>query len=208
MKMKQISMLALLLVGCSTAAFSQKEETVLGHRGFGLSGVWGGSNHQITRFGNTNSYMNGGFFGLEFGKALLVGWSHYELEDQVEWDQLTNQDFKMRYNGVVLGYGFGNHKPIHPELKLDLASGRVELPKDQSRDKVFVVQPALGVEINVFRWFHLGLSGGYRFVTDSTLPGLNDKDLSGAFGQASLKFGWSWGRSHTRRSAPQGNGGK
>ena len=193
MRIKRIALFALLTL-FSTLAFSQKEETVLGRRGFGFSGIWGGSNHQITRFGNTNSYMNGGFFGLEFGKSLLVGFNHYNLDENVDWNQLTNQPFKMNFDGLTLGYGFSNYKAIHPEIRLDLAPGRVELVNDKIRDRVFVVQPAAGVEINIFRWFHLGLSGGYRFVTDSSLPGLNDKDLSGAFGQATLKFGWSWGR--------------
>ena len=72
-------------------------------------------------------------------------------------------------------------------------------------DKIFVVQPAAGVEINIFRWFHLGLQGGYRFVTDSSIAGLSDKQLSGAFGQATLKFGWSWGRSNQYKKAPKSN---
>jgi ribonucleoside-triphosphate reductase len=35
---------------------------------------------------------------------------------------------------------------------------------------------------------------GYRVGTDSDLANLNDRQLSGAFGQATLKFGFSWGR--------------
>jgi hypothetical protein len=178
-------------------ATAQREETVLGHRGFRFSGIWGGSNHQITRFGNTNSYMNGGFFGLEFGKSLTVGFSGYELEENVSWDQLADQPFKMRFRGLNLGYGISSYRAIHPTFNLDLAPGRVELRQNGEtlRDRIFVVQPAAGIEINVLRWFHLGLQGGYRFVTDTNIASLSDKNLSGAFGQATLKFGWSWGRS-------------
>ena len=71
-------------------------------------------------------------------------------------------------------------------------SGKVKLANDV--DRIFALQPSLGVEINVFRWLHLGLEGGYRFISDSNLEGLDDAALSGGFGQATLRFGWSWGR--------------
>jgi hypothetical protein len=67
-------------------------------------------------------------------------------------------------------------------------------------DRVYVVQPSAGIEINVFRWFRLGLEGGYRFVSDSNIPELSNQQLSGAFGQASLRFGFSWGRFHKKDS--------
>jgi hypothetical protein len=182
------------LVFVSTfSANAQREETVLGHKGFRISGIWGGSNHQLTRFSNSNSYVNGGFFGLEFGKALQVGVSSYELQENIKWNQIDNQSFEMYFRGLHLGYGVSNYKPIHPTFNIDIAPGRVKLAGEGS-DRIFVVQPAAGVEINVMRWFHLGLQGGYRVVTDSGLPSVSDKDLSGAFGQVTLKFGWSWGR--------------
>ena len=64
---------------------------------------------------------------------------------------------------------------------------------ENAKDRVFVIQPTAGVELNVFRWFHIGLEGGYRFVTDSSTPGITDNSLSGALGQLTLKFGYSWG---------------
>jgi hypothetical protein len=54
------------------------------------------------------------------------------------------------------------------------------------------------VEINVFRWFHIGLEGGYRFISDTNVAGLTNQDLSGLYGQATFKFGFSWGRYHSR----------
>ena len=62
------------------------------------------------------------------------------------------------------------------------------------------MQPSAGVEINVFRWFRLGLEGGYRFVNDNDIAAIQDTQIEGAYGQASLKFGFSWGRFHKRKS--------
>ena len=207
MKHRKFFIFAIALFS-SVQMFAQKEETVIGDRGLGFSGIWGGYDHQITRFGNTNSYVKGGFFGLEFGKSLFVGFSRYQLEEEIEWDQLATQPFELKYSGLKLGYGISSFKAIHPVFTLDLSPGKakIELVDGVRRDNVFVVQPAAGLEINVLRWFHIGLTGGYRFVTDSTLPTLSDSDLSGAFGQATLKFGWSWGRSrHNQKSKSDKN---
>ena len=82
-------------------AFSQREETVLSSRNWGLSGIWGGYNHQLTQFGNTNSYVRGGNIGLEFGKTLFVGYSRYELTDDVQWDQIQNQNL-LKFLFIIL----------------------------------------------------------------------------------------------------------
>jgi hypothetical protein len=203
MKNKQIFLFVLVLFAAMNSLFAQKEETIAGNRGLGFSGIWGGSKHQLANFNqnNTNSYMAGGFFGLEFGKSLLLGWGHYNLVDEFKWDDIENQQFDMRWNPMLVQYGFRNYKAVHPQIGVELGRGRVEL--GDSRDRIFVVQPSAGMEINVFRWFHIGLDGGYRFVNDSSIAGLSNEDLSGWFAQASLKFGFSWGRYYKKKSTPK-----
>lgn len=186
-------LLALSLLFVALSARAQREETVLGSRNLAFSGIWGGSKHQITRFGATNNYVNGWHFGLEFGKALQIGIGGYDLHDYVLWDNVPGQQFDMRWKAVSLGYGIQNFRAIHPVVNVDAGRGKVKFA-NEGEDHVFVIQPSAGVEINVFRWFHIGLEGGYRFVTDSDKISLSDRQLSGAFGQATLKFGFSWGR--------------
>lgn len=203
MKHTKSFLLAIALMVAAAPVFAQKEETVVGSRGLGLTGAWGGWKHQLATFGNQSkpSYMTGGYFGLEFGKALFVGLGHYNLVDEFRWDDIENQNFDMRWRPVVLNYGFRNYKAIHPQIGIELGRGRVEL--GEQKDRIFVVQPTAGVEINVFRWFHLGLDGGYRLVSDNSIAGLSNEDLSGWFGQANLKFGFSWGRYHKKKSEPK-----
>jgi hypothetical protein len=187
---------ALLMTLMTTAAYSQREETLFGHRNWGFSGVWGGYNHQITQFGPSDSYNQGGFFEFEFGKSLLIGWGHTSLDNSYTWKG-TDNHFNFKWNAFKLGYNFLPYKAVHPMINLDLGRGWVNYGT-QPQDRVLVVQPSAGIEINVFRWFRLGLEGGYRFVGDTNVAGLSDRDLSGAFGQATLKFGFSWGRLHNR----------
>jgi hypothetical protein len=181
---------ALLLSVISAQA--QSEETVLGSRSLGFSGIWGGSKHQMTRFGSTNNYVNGWHFGLEFGKALTIGVGSFELHDNLQWDNQPGQQLDIDWRVVSLGYGFQKFRAVHPIIGVDAGRGNVRFA-NENEDRVFVVQPSAGVEINLLRWCHLALEGGYRFVTDSNIS-LTDRQLSGAFGQATLKFGFSWGR--------------
>lgn len=189
----KFSLLTIALFLSIFSAQAQHEETVLGSRNLGFSGIWGGSRHQLTRFGNTNNYVHGWQFGLEFGKALLVNFGGYNLHDDILWNNQVNQRFDMSWRSFGLGYGFQNFRAVHPMINVDAGRGKAKLA-GEGEDRVFVIQPSAGVEINVFRWFHLGIEGGYRFVTDSDLASISDEQLSGAYGQVSLKFGFSWGR--------------
>lgn len=186
--------LASMLLLFVFSANAQHEETVLGSRNLGFSGIWAGSKHQLSRFGNTNQYVHGWHVGLEFGKALTVGFGGYNLHDDILWNNTPNQRFDMNWNVFSLGYGIQSFHAVHPVISLDAGRGKVKLLDEGVSDRVFVIQPAAGIEINIFRWMHLGLEGGYRFVADSDLAGMSDNELSGAFGQATLKFGFSWGR--------------
>lgn len=195
----RLSLVGAFIFFAATAISAQREQTIAGGRGFGLSGIWGGSNFQMANFNNTRSYVKGGFIGLEFGKSLFVGYSHFKLQDEFDWDGLVNQDFELKWSGAKLGYGFQNFRALHPMINVDLGPGRVELGQDD--DRILVIQPSAGLEVNVFRFCRLGLEGGYRFVQDAKLENLTNANtaLSGPFAQATLKFGWSWGRYHQKR---------
>jgi hypothetical protein len=177
---------------------AQREETILGERGREVSGFWGGYKQQYTRFGDQNeAFTKGVFFGFEFGKSLYIAWGRYDLQDGFNWNTVENRRFDLRWNVGKLGYAFIPYKAVHPVLSLDLGRGRVDL-QGVGNDRLFLVQPSAGVEINVFHWLRLDLEGGYRFVKDTDLAPLTDADLSGAYGEAALKVGFSWGRKHTR----------
>jgi hypothetical protein len=67
-------------------------------------------------------------------------------------------------------------------------------PRDDAsldRSAVFAAETGVRVEINVTRFFRVGLSGGYRLISGSDLErtAVSDDDLSAPFGQLSLRFG-------------------
>ena len=191
--MKRLTLLicGILLLGLSLEA--QHSETLLGNRGLRFSGIWGGTATSVTKFEKDYAVYSGGYGGLEFGRSLLVGWGWFKAVNDIDLTTLANHRFNMKYNGLMLGYAFLSHKVVHPTLMVLAGKGKVNLA-NEAKDKVFVVQPSLGLELNVLKWFRISLEGGYRFVSDTDLNGISDKDLSAAFGEVKFKFGISWGR--------------
>jgi hypothetical protein len=58
------------------------------------------------------------------------------------------------------------------------------------QDALFLFEPSLSAEIRLARIVRLGLGVGYRYVGAIDTPGLNDADLRGITGMASLRLGW------------------
>ena len=86
-----------------------------------------------------------------------------------------------------------SYQLIHPMISFQTGSGKITLSDGQT-DRAFVFQPSAGFELNIFKWFHLGIEGGYRFITNTSLNGVDNKDLSAPFAQLNLRFGVSRGR--------------
>jgi hypothetical protein len=193
-------LLALSCLFVLTVAQAQREETVFGKSGLRLTGAWGGWDFSLTKFDQDYGAFTGGFGGLEFNKAVLLGYGKYRLINDVQWeDDFDNNRINMEYGGLIVGVTPYASKTIHPSIQLLAGKGKVSL-NDGVEDRIFTIQPALGFEVNVFRWFHLGVSGGYRFIMDTELSGLTDADLSAPYGEMKLKFGLSWGRGNRRNN--------
>jgi hypothetical protein len=104
------------------------------------------------------------------------------------------------YGGLLLEYIGAPSELVHYGTQVVVGGGSVQLvdadydPRDDGsldRSAVFAVEAGARVEINVTRFFRLGLSGGYRLISGSDLEraSLSDSDLSAPFGQLSLRFG-------------------
>lgn len=197
MKIKK-SILALCFSLAVLSLFAQKDETLFGKSGLRLTGAWGGTHLGLTKFSDDFTAFSGGYGGLEFNKSIFLGWGSYNLINDAKLDIATGQNFEMDYNGLIIGYAYRADKVVHPTLNILAGRGKVQVDSEDITDRIYAVQPAIGVEINVFKWFRIGVEGGYRFVMETDLPNLSDSDLSSPYGKLQLKFGYSWGRSKKR----------
>lgn len=191
----------LLFLFCILGVASQLkgQETVFGNNSLGLTGAWGAFSYNFSYFESDEdiAYIRGGYGGLEFGNSVFLGWGGYKLKDNVLIEGI-NEAFNLKYNGLMIDFHPGAHKVVHPRFGVLIGGGKVSL-SDGVSDRVFVAQPSVGLELNVFKWFRLGLQGGYRFVTNEGFPDVKSADLSSPFGQIDLRFGISWGRKRSRK---------
>ncbi len=190
--MKNVLFVFIAFLFFTTTTHAQKDETLFNQTGIRLTGVWGGPSYDVSRIGDENIVHRGGQFGFEFNKSILVGWRNVNLEDQITFEEgsrVTDLD----YNTFMLGYAMKPHRVFHPQFMLAAGAGDINIA-GEGRDRVVVIEPSAGVEINVFRWFRIGLNGGYRIFTGTDFANLNDGDLSRPYGEIKFKFGWSWGR--------------
>jgi len=164
-----------------------QEETVF-NSGIRLTGVFGGSFNSIADFQDDFNISSGGFFTFEINNDFLIGWQGYRTG--IDED---GRDVDINGNDLLLGYTINSDKAIHPIVYVQFGSSDLEV-EGVGSDNVFVVQPSIGAELNVTRWFRIGIDGGYRFFNNSDIPGFTDQDFSSPVLGLRLKFGWSWGR--------------
>lgn len=189
--MKKLSSVVFLFLFFATvASMGQKDETIFGNNGLKLTGAWGGWTNGLASFDEESVFMNGGFLGLEFNKTVIVGFGGDQTAENVDFG---GDKFDLDYGGLIIGYAPRSYRVLHPRFTFLMGGGELKV-KDAGKDNIFVVQPSAGVEVNVFRWFRLGLEGGYRFVSDSDFNQLDDRDISSFFVNLGFRFGWSWGK--------------
>ncbi len=184
---------AALLMILFTALYltAQRDETLVSKLDLSLSGVWGCSTVGLSFTEYESAVVAGGYGGLEFGKDFFIGWGGWSTTEDVTYDPFSLRTYRFNYGGILLGYGLSSWKVVHPQFFLLLGRGTLYVPDD--RDRILVVHPSAGVEVNVLRWFRWGLQVGYRFFPDNDLPALQSIPLSQPFAEMTFRFGWSWG---------------
>lgn len=75
------------------------------------------------------------------------------------------------------------------DMQLDGPHGDYGYRGPARNDGVFVFEPEVMVNLNVASFFRVGVGGGYRFVRDVHLNGVENKDFSAAVASLMLKFG-------------------
>ncbi len=198
---KNILATATIILATITSTFAQREETVMGSSGFGFTGAWGGFTSNLGQFNGKYAGYQGSMWALEFGKRFYVGGMHYNLGAQLVNN--STKTYSMSSNNLLLGYTHKSYMPIHPIVGLGVGNSTIRLRSDAvtTENRVFVLHPTLGAEVNVTRWCHIDAQVGYRAVMNSDFVGASDKDFSGLYGQINLKFGYSWGRYKTREKS-------
>lgn len=171
-----------------TTLFHGDEEVV--HGGFG------GLNVRYTRVLGNNAVWVGGEGALLLNHAFSVGVGGGGIANEINPTNQTRLEFG--YGGLVVRYHFFSSEVVNFAVGGLIGAGSIgvhdrEQDPDDWKDMgetLFVVEPELGLYLNVTRWMRLGITGGYRFVSGVEKNDLSETDVRGAAGGGSVQFGW------------------
>ena len=176
------SILLLTFLLSSLTLFGQNQETL-----FGKSKVIGAFGAPIVEynFANDNTQISVGG-----GGAVIVGdffFGGYGMgSTSQEW--VNNADpfeIDLGHGGFWIGGTYPSHKLVHLYSSVKLGWGAVNIKffddDVTAGDNVFVIEPDLGIELNVFRWSRFAVSASYRWVNgiDPSLAGVSSDHYNG-----------------------------
>lgn len=194
----------LLTVVAASSAEAQRDATLLGRRGASHFGGFGGPVVKLSRIAGADAVINGGRGGVIINRQLVIGGGGYSVANRnirtgFAFDNEDPADLRFDYGGLEFEYIAKPSRVAHVTAYALIGGGQAyyESVRDQGatvatqrlESNVFVLEPALNVELNVTRWFRTALGAGYRYVNGSDLPSATDGALSGAVGTWTFKFG-------------------
>ena len=156
----------------------------------------------IVEYSNLNKDWNtsvGGGFGFIAGD-FFIGAYGLGMAD----DNLLDSDFetlKMGHGGFWVGYVTPQKSALHLFTSVKAGWGAVNINVDDdfsSDDAFFAFTPEAGLEVNVFRWFRIAGTVGYRFMNGlDNSPLYNRDELEGMTGTITFRIG-GFGRERNR----------
>jgi len=196
--MKKATILAIILA-VSITAFSQEKEyqTIFDNQNLRVSGL-GGPFMQFTSIAGEFAFMMGGggavllddFFIGGYGLGLTSAIPDYKNSN-------SNNRLSLGHGGFWMGYALFGEKPLHVTFSTLIGWGEFGIMEFDGyypyvRDKIFVLAPTIEAELNLTRYFRIGVGATYNIYTtvDEYMHGYTSSDLSSPGGFLSFKFGW------------------
>lgn len=137
----------------------------------------------------------GGGGGVFLDNFFVGGYGIGGLDFRDPAVDLENYRMKLSHGGFWLGYNHNRDKLLHVFASAKLGWGEIDVKYigngTRPSDNIFVVQPEAGLEVNLFRWFKLAGTVGYRAVTGvNEIETHSNSDFSGITGALTFRFGW------------------
>ncbi|TAK42086.1 MAG: hypothetical protein EPO28_07690 [Saprospiraceae bacterium] len=194
-----VAMLAILAFQVSAQRYDNRDETLFSrsHRsGFFIAPIveYSDFNASLTTgAGGGLGFIAGDFFIGAYGLGI------------VDYDNLLDGGFdqlEMGHGGLWLGYVFPQQYALHMFTSVKAGWGAVNIDfKNAPRyeDAFFAITPEAGIELNVFSWFRLAGSVGYRFMNGlADAPNFDAQKFEGMTGSLTFRIG-GFGRRHDDR---------
>jgi hypothetical protein len=202
-------LLILLAMMAASASFGQDDHqirTLFKPSANRASGGYGALTNKFTSIDGQFANMVEVYGGWYINHKFLLGVSAAAVTNDVavpeEFSSIPGVKMSYEYGqvGMMLEYVFWSNRAVHFSLHSFNGAGFVvqyerEHLDDYNYDHphhanwMFVTEPGIKVEMNVFRWMRFSPGISYRAVFNSDAPGLSDDALSGISTNLTLKFG-------------------
>ena len=151
------------------------------------------------------SMLLGGKIGMTFNDKFSLGLAGYGLTNNSNFDinddPLNPARIGMGYGGLNLEYTFFTNKKIHFSIPVLVGVGGIYIYEDDDdyfnnewdeieNSAALVIEPGIDIEMNLFKFFRVGVGASYRMVSQTDLVYLSDEDLTGYTVNATFKFGF------------------
>jgi hypothetical protein len=185
----------LILFACAWSVQAQTE-TLAGLSKKG-GGGFGGPIMEISNITGVNGVTVGGGGAAIIGEFFFGGFGQGTGEGEAVFNNEL-YDVTLGVGGFWLGYTPRSHKLLHPYSSLKIGWGGVNMDLENDNDNredfnssITLIQPEVGLELNITRWFRLAMTGGYRYVSGiNNLPGdLSNEDFRSFIGNLTFRFG-------------------
>jgi len=203
-------LLAFIFISASYFALSQEQETLFG------SGevTWGGYGAAETKFSTMNNQfalLVGGRGGVIINHSFTLGIggyglvtshkiSNYKVYDPYSFDSIPY--LRVGYGGLHLGLALEPSRLVHITGSVLIGAGGAAYTREYNYNQwdnndwktynssaFFVLEPNIGVELNLTSFMRLEASASYRYVSGLDLPATANSDIGGPSGTLSIKFG-------------------
>jgi hypothetical protein len=192
MKISLILLCLIIISMVKTEAQDEDLQTLFGDRPLKITG-FGGPFMNFTSFDKDFAYMMGGGGGIIINNFMIGGYG-IGLANTLYFDD-SDDEISFGHGGFWFGYQLMPHKLVHPVIQVQLGWGGLN-SKDRygalidNLDKLFIITPIVEVEMNITRFFRIGLGGSYRIAAFADNNILSAGDMSGPGANLAFKFGW------------------
>lgn len=171
-------------------------ETLFGE-GETTHGIFGSPVIKFTNINGQFGLLVGGRGGWILDHQLSIGGGGYGLVNKVKGDIVMSETTSLLnfgYGGLELEYISNYKKLVHLTYYLLIGAGIVDhrywwTENDRQADAFFIVEPAVGIEMNVKKYFSIALSTSYRLISGVQKGNLSNNDFNKLSLNMTLKFG-------------------
>ena len=177
------------LISLSIALMAQQETL------FGKVDVIGGFGGPFIEFGTINNQ-----FGADVGGGGAVLLDEFFIGGYGQGTDFADANFDGRnwniqysHGGLWFGYVKEQYRMVHLFSSLKVGWGRVRLNTPdvpELKDRIFVLTPEVGAEVNLTDFLWVSFTAGYRLVNGvSQVGNLDNNDFNSVVGILTFRFG-------------------